>query len=285
MINFSIIIPTLGRTVELHHLLTSILKYKTDQVLELIIIDQNEDDRLYLIIQEFKNKLPIMHCHVTFKGASKARNYGSTLAKGSYLAFPDDDCMILEHTFENAFNAISKTNGDIVYGKCVDHDGSDSVTVFRKYPFWLSSNNMDGGFVEATTFCSRKVFDSYQFDENMGVGTFFGAEEAYDWLYRILKDQNFKAYYDPEIVFYHPKAINVKGDANSLRRVFTYSCGKAYLYKKHKFYYKYFKEIIKSIIGIILYLLIKPMYSKFYRVQLYALLVGFEVGQTTSEIK
>ena len=285
MIYFSIIIPTLGRTAELDHLLDSILKYRIDNILEVIIVDQNNDNRLEDIVKKFQDKLPIIHCLVNFKGASQARNYGSRLAKGDYLAFPDDDCLILENTFFNALNTILQTNGDIIYGKCVDKDGYDSVTVFRNYPFWLNSKNMEGGFVEATTFCRKIVFDSYIFDEKMGVGTFFGAEEAYDWLYRILKDKKFTAYYTPDILFYHPKAINVKGDENSLRRVFTYSCGKAYLYKKHKFYFKYLKEIIKSLIGVFIYLLVNSKYSKFYRIQLYALLVGFETGNPNSTTK
>ncbi len=45
---------------------------------------------------------------------------------------------------------------------------------------------MLGGFVEATVVCKRDVFMNFEFDENMGAGTFFGAEEGFDWLYRIL---------------------------------------------------------------------------------------------------
>jgi len=75
---------------------------------------------------------------------------------------------------------------------------------------------MLGGFVEATVVCRRNIFDKFQFDENMGAGTFFGAEEGFDWMYRILTQSSIKAYFSPEILFYHPKVILAKGDYSSL---------------------------------------------------------------------
>jgi len=280
MITLSIIIATIGRTVHLENLLKSLVKGLRDIDYEILIIDQNGDDRLDPIVNEFSDRLSIDHHKVNFKGLSKAKNYGAQHAKGMYMTFPDDDCEVQNNTFKIALETIARTGASIVFGKCTDFENQDSILKFKKEEYWLSIKNMDGGFVESSTIVESKIFQDYLFDERMGAGSFYGAEEGYDWLYRILKDNRFTAFFNPEIIFFHPQALQQKGDETSLKRVYTYTCGHAFLCKKHKFYKKYFKAIIKSLIGIIIYFVTKPKYSKYYRVQLYALLIGYEFANT-----
>ena len=97
MTKYSLIIPTLGRTIQIKALLDS-LKKSSYKDFEIIIVDQNEDDRLCPIIEEFEQKFELRHEKVTFKGATKARNYGFNLSQGEYIMFPDDDCEFLPDT-------------------------------------------------------------------------------------------------------------------------------------------------------------------------------------------
>ena len=271
----SIIIPTINRTIELQALLYSIERYVLNIEYEVIIIDQNPSGFLDSIITEFNEKLNLKHHVVLFKGLSKAKNYGAKEAVGEYLSFPDDDCTIYENTYKTAFEILQREDCDMVFGKCVDEKGANSVINFKNYEYFLCTKNMLGGFVEATLVCKRELFDKFVFDENMGVGTFFGAEEGFDWLYRILIDEaNYKVMYSPEIKFYHPQVILSKGDLSALNRVFKYRCGTAYLCHKHHFAGKYYKRLIMAYAASKLYYFTDKEKSKYYKTEFLALQLG-----------
>lgn len=273
-IKLSILVPTIGRTIELSALLHSILDAKLSFPYEIVLIDQNSIGYLDEVLNNYRDKLPIKHHVVKFKGLSKAKNYGVKVSCGSFICFPDDDCKIFPDTFPNAFSLIEKENADLVFGKCIDEKGNDSVLNFQKEKYTLNKENMLGGFVEATVVCKRDVFMNFEFDENMGAGTFFGAEEGFDWLYRILSHSNLKAVFSPEIKFYHPQVILSKGDLSALNRVFKYRCGTAYLCHKHHFARKYYKRLIMAYVASKLYYFTDKDKAKYYKTEFLALQLG-----------
>lgn len=283
-VKLSIIIPTIGRVTELKDLLLSIVDACLPFNFEIIIIDQNEKGFLQDMLIEFENKLPINHCIVPFKGLSKAKNFGFSLSAGEFVSFPDDDCKIFKETFENALSEIHDRNLDIVFGKCIDEDGNDSVLNFKKESTFLDRRNMLGGFVEATVISKREIFDEYKFDENMGAGCFFGAEEGYDWLYRVFSEERpNKVMFSPRIEFYHPQVIFSKGDYSSLNRVFKYRCGTAYLCNKHNFWFKYYKRVILSSCAYYFFYFINKNNSTYYKTEMLALRLGKIFAKKNSE--
>jgi glycosyltransferase involved in cell wall biosynthesis len=274
----SIIIPTINRKIELEDLLNSIQNYIIDITFEVIIIDQNPSGFLDDIIYKYRDILNISHHLVSFKGLSKAKNYGAKKAKGEYLTFPDDDCKIFPETYSKALDLMVSKNVDIVFGRCVDASGNDSVLKFKKVSYNLNKNNMVGGFVEATGVIHKSIFEKgFYYDENMGAGCFHGAQEGYDWLYRIFKESNIEAYYSTDVVFYHPQVVLDKGSSHAVKRAFTYSCGNAYLCKKHKFYFRYFKRLILVSFSVPIYFLINRRKAKYYFSEFLGLLSGLTI--------
>ena len=172
-ITLSILVPTIGRTAELDMLLDSIQKAMLQLPYEIIIIDQNPAEFLDEVLSKYQHVLPISHHLVAFKGLSKAKNYGVKSANGTYVCFPDDDCKVFPDTFPKAFQLLEKEGCNMVFGKCIDEKGNDSVLNFQKEKYTLNKENMLGGFVEATVVCKKEIFDNFKFDENMGAGTFF----------------------------------------------------------------------------------------------------------------
>lgn len=284
-ITLSILVPTIGRTAELDMLLDSIQKAKLHLPYEIIIIDQNPAEFLDEVLSKYQHVLPISHHLVAFKGLSKAKNYGVKVSCGNFICFPDDDCKIFPDTFLNAFSLIEKENADLVFGKCIDEKGNDSVLNFQKEKYTLNKENMLGGFVEATVVCKKEIFDNFKFDENMGAGTFFGAEEGFDWLYRILSHSNLKAVFSPEITFYHPQVIVSKGDISALNRVFKYRCGTAYLCQKHSFHKKYFSRVFLSFLAYLFYFFIDKNKSEYYKTEWMALQIGKIFAKKNSSLK
>ena len=271
----SIIIPTINRKNELEALLTSIHNYVKSISFEVIIIDQNSLGFLDDVIIKFKDKFEIYHYLADFKGLSKAKNYGVKIAKGKYLSFPDDDCIIFSDTYKKAFEILIHENFDIVFGRCIDSNGEDSVLKFKKKSYKLNKHNILGGFVEATGVIHKRIFEKgFYFDEKMGAGCFHGAEEGYDWLYRIFTESDVEAYYCPSIIYYHPQVLFDKGSPHAIKRAFTYSCGNAYLCKKHKFFLRYFKRITLVVFSLPVYLLINKRKAKYYFSELLGLLSG-----------
>ena len=91
MPRFSLIVPTLGRTAEAQKLFASLVQQKRTD-LELIVVDQNDDDRLTPLLHSLPPSLRVVHLKQSEKNVSLARNAGMDAATGEILAFPDDDC-------------------------------------------------------------------------------------------------------------------------------------------------------------------------------------------------
>ncbi|MFM7689914.1 MAG: glycosyltransferase family A protein, partial [Alphaproteobacteria bacterium] len=89
---FSLIVATLGRSSEIGALLESLLAQGRDD-LEVIIVDQNADDRVVPVLQPYAARLPITHLRSAIRNANHARNLGLREARGEIVTFPDDDCL------------------------------------------------------------------------------------------------------------------------------------------------------------------------------------------------
>ena len=88
---FSLIVCTRDRTEELKRFFVSIVNQVGDIRREIIVVDQNTDERLAPIIQDFEDRLRIKYIR-SGTGLSRGRNLGLQCARGAIIAFPDDDC-------------------------------------------------------------------------------------------------------------------------------------------------------------------------------------------------
>src|SRR5580692_7639105 len=91
MPRFSLIVPTAGRTTEVTELLRSIVAQNRTDV-ELIVVDQNDDDRIVPLLETLPGGIAVVHLRQHEKGSPVARNAGLDAASGEIIAFPDDDC-------------------------------------------------------------------------------------------------------------------------------------------------------------------------------------------------
>jgi len=275
-IKFSIVIPTLNRVTEVDAVLGSIA-HQAYQDLEVIIVDQNGDDRLAAVIAKHSNKLRIQHFRVAFRGASKARNYGARYASGEILFFPDDDAELLPDFLRKAEASFSENpNCDVIFGKCVDRLGHDSVARFSEKSGYLTRKMHVGMFIEATMLIKRDVFLEHLFDESLGVGTFHGAEEAYDLVLRLLAN-NRTLYYTPHLQVYHPNKVKNYQDPDEIRRVFTYRCGFSKLCLKHKMYGKLISRVGAICLYVPFLILKDRSRCRYYISELLGLLSGITV--------
>lgn len=185
-------IPTYGRTSELDQLLESI-SIQDNIPEKIIIIDQNEAGFLDQVIIRWSSKLPIEHHCVSFKSASKARNFGANLLQTDILAFPDDDCIFTNDTvgkIKNAFHI--NPMADIIIGKkkrsSSSHPGEDDRALTKPIENILDLFNAKAE--TSNIFCKRSSLSRIPiiFDEKIGPGdhTIISNEET-DFLIRMLR--------------------------------------------------------------------------------------------------
>jgi glycosyltransferase involved in cell wall biosynthesis len=222
---FSLVLATVGRFDEIVRFLES-LDAQDYRNFELIVVDQNSDDRLVALLQRYRQKFSLQHVRSLARGVSRARNLGLELVDGDVVAFPDDDCWYpagLLQKVATVLNAHPELDG--VTGRFTDGDGNtegrwlESSTLLNRYNVWR-------GAIEFSIFLRRRVVNAVgPFDESLGVGagTAWGAAEGTDYLLRSL-DQGFKLKFMVDMTLHHPVKTS-DFDATACNRQQKYEAG------------------------------------------------------------
>lgn len=219
----SLIVATIHRSKELHNFLQS-LENQTFADFEVIIVDQNSDDKVKNVLSAFPN-INIKRIKTAPKGVSNARNIGVTAASGEIISFPDDDCAYFKNTISNALSLID-SGMDLITGKCISGTGNSSVANFKNHCVPINAYNVWDAGVEATIFIKKTLFQKlHGFNEELGLGsnTPYGAGEGTDLILRALKHTKNIRYF-PDLEIYHPDVVSIYNE-KAYRRTYTYSIG------------------------------------------------------------
>lgn len=270
----SLIIATLNRSKPLQELLES-LAGQNFKDFEVIIVDQNQDDRLNSIIEKFRS-LRIQHLKIPPNGVSNARNFGVQRATGEFLGFPDDDCAYFPETINLIAKLLSQYS--LVSGRCVKHNGQASVTTFETQHTKIGRRNVWHIGVEASLFIHRNTFNLLGgFNEGLGIGSLsgFGAGEGTDLILRFL-DQGGEAYYYPNLEIYHPEVVTAY-DAKSYKRAYSYGRGIGRVLKLNNIPIdKKISTLLRPALGSIIFAsLLNLKKSKFYYLSFIGRLEGY----------
>lgn len=232
----SLVLATLGRADELGRFFVSILGGHRESV-EVIVVDQNNDDRLLGIIDAARQQgIAINHIRVARKGLSYARNVGLREARYDLVGFPDDDCWYEPHACEaicTEFRSDDLLDGLVV--RWVDrHDGYLQRTVID-----AGQQRKFRGIPIASIclfFRTQILRDAGNFDERFGVGEWFGSSEETDLMLRILAAGH-RICYCPEIGvrhFWSGSSIALSGSVASIfRNAKLRARGTGAIYAKH----------------------------------------------------
>jgi glycosyltransferase involved in cell wall biosynthesis len=258
---FSLIMATYGRSNEIENFLIS-LKNQTYKNFELIVIDQNEDDKAYKIIKKFENDINIIYLKVDFKGLSKARNYGLNYASGQIIAFPDDDCEYPNDLLENIKNFFENNDFEIFCVLAVDKfKNKQSLGRWFKKSKKINIINFMRVCPSPCLFIRTK--EKLEFDENFGINSKFYSSEEMDLVFRLLK-KGYKGYFERKIFIYHPYKEDSK------ERAYYYGIGMGAFFRKHlkndfKLIFPFIENlIIRPIGGMILNVFRKEKFLKNY---------------------
>jgi glycosyltransferase involved in cell wall biosynthesis len=205
----SLVVATVGDGSELGGLLASLAVAPSQPRFEVVIVDQNADERLVPVVARYADALSIRHERVPFRGASRARNHGARVARGTWLGFPDDDCVFLEDTISSVARVARDPLVGVVTGQTVDEDGRPSVLRWGAEATDFDRWTMFKCLTEATLFVERELFLAVGgFDENFGPGARWPAAEGVELMNRLFTVmEGRKARFDPAVKMRHPNKI------------------------------------------------------------------------------
>ena len=220
--SFSLVLATYGREKEIKSFIEALLKSDYDlKLVELIVVDQNDIINLDNIIDEYKNEINLKHIKSKIKGLSKNRNIGLKNAVGEIVAFPDDDCEYLKETLKVANEKFNENKCDLVLGRIVQRDDSDSLRIWDKGKSKVNGINFYKKCSSITVFINRKTA-KIEMNEQLGVGEYFGACEDADIIYRNCK-AGLNIEYTPDLKIYHPH-YNSDNNMNNTK-IYSYGLG------------------------------------------------------------
>lgn len=183
----TLIVATVERTTELRALFDSFAN-QLFKDFEVIIVDQNVDDRLDPYV-DYGMALGLDIRHIRHRPAnlSTARNVGIAAARGQWIGFPDDDCWYecdLLKQLEHRFCCPDPLSGAAV--QWVDEGLPRRMSPALSWK--LSSRFRDMPVASFQLFFHRRLFEKIgDFDSRLGVGLYFGAGEETDLVLRALR--------------------------------------------------------------------------------------------------
>jgi len=180
---------TIGRTAEPKRFLESLLA-QTDRNFEVLVVDQNPDNRLVPILQAMTLRgLPLRHLRLDFPSLSNARNLGIAQAAGDLVGFPDDDCWYEEGTIAAVRQCFEvNKDADGVVGCWVEQSlarGEEPSSGNLSICDWRDFRGGDASSI-SLFFKTKLLAKVGGFDGRLGVGHWYGAAEEIDLLLRAL---------------------------------------------------------------------------------------------------
>jgi glycosyltransferase involved in cell wall biosynthesis len=229
----SLVVCTLARQAQLRRLFDS-LSGQTDPDFEVVLVDQNPPGMLDPLVAEFSGRLTLHHLR-SAKGLSRARNVGVRYARAAIVGFPDDDCWYDSTVVAQVTRAFGCDGPDVLTGRTLDADGTESVSGFRPQSGPIDRDNVFSSGNSSTLFARRTVIDMVGgFDERLGVGaaTPFQSGEETDLLLRCLALGR-SAFFDRDFIVRHEQTV--EQPEAKIARVRAYSVGFGRLMRVHRY--------------------------------------------------
>jgi glycosyltransferase involved in cell wall biosynthesis len=244
----SLIVATLNRVTELERLLDS-LEEQTYRDFEVLIVDQNPDERLAPLLA-LHPSLGIRHLR-SERGLSRARNAGLRIARGEIIAIPDDDCWypkgllasvaewfdshaefgLLFTALRTAENTLSGPKTPVTARRCSKSDVSTCLAASAALFMRGSVAAAVGGFNE---------------DLGIGANSKYQAAEERDYVLRA-HQLGFEFWYDPAFTVHHPPF----GSIERLKKTtYTYALSEGCLQRMYRYpLHKVGSDLIRSFGG------------------------------------
>jgi glycosyltransferase involved in cell wall biosynthesis len=232
----SLIVATRWRTVEIRRLLDSLLA-QTYKVFEVIVVDQNEDDRLTPLLQDYCPRLAIKHVRSQTRGRAAGCNVGLRISSGDIVGFPDDDCWYAPNLLRRIVDVFEEHPE---WGGVSGCEASTEEVVsnhrFDQVAGEVSQQNIWRRHISFSVFFRTADLAGLFYDERLGTGagTIWGSGEETDFLLRFIK-RGARVQYEPSLMVYHPDWGQGPYTMEAIAKARRYGMGMGRILQAHRF--------------------------------------------------
>lgn len=279
---WALIVATYGRSTEVRQLLESLVDQR-GQSLRVILVDQNQDDRLEPIVHDYRDRLSIDHIRTPPRGVSQARNVGlSVLRDESLVAFPDDDCCYEETTLPNAARYLEAGPATAaIIGAWYPISETRSPRPSPAQVQYVGRFRAIGVSPTFALFFRRSTIDSIDgFDETLGPGsgTPWMSSEDMDYLLRAAGLQG-AVTFTSDVRVFHPRADGSTPGFEA--KAFGYGRGRMRVLRKHN--YPQWFQLVNILHPLVTAILSPPALRRFrwhlFRGRLFEWLNPYRIGE------
>ncbi|RVT97550.1 glycosyltransferase family 2 protein [Rhodovarius crocodyli] len=230
MTRFSLVVATMGRDADIAVLLDSVLAQAWPDV-EIIIVDQNKDNRVAPVVAAYEKRLPIIHIRTPRPHANAARNLGLGRAGGDVVAFPDDDCILPPGTLSKVARTMEHEGADVLTGPSASPAGGLGSGRWQPESAPITLRNVWTSVIEFNLWLKRGVAVALGgFDEKLGPGSVYGSAEGNDLVARAIAAGH-RCWYERPLEVIHPdKRLTDVATA----RAYTYGAGLGVVLARHR---------------------------------------------------
>ena len=228
--SFSLIVATRGRDRELAEFFDSLLAQGRGDV-EVIVVDQNADERLAPVVDAYQGRLPLLWRRSAIANACHARNLGLGLARGDVVGFPDDDCLYPAGLLDRVAADFAADPGlAVLTGPAASPAGGLGSGRWRAEAGAIDAANVWTSVIEFNLFLRREVALAMGgFDERLGPGTPYGSAEGNDLVLRAIRAGH-AARYEPGQLVVHP---DKRLTPVAVERAALYGRGLGFVLRRH----------------------------------------------------
>lgn len=231
----SIILCTRNRSASLRSALESLVAQDSPGGdWEIVVVDNGSTDDTREVVRSFASRAAVRYVFEAVPGLGRARNCGIAVARGSVLAFTDDDVIVNRDWAARICSRFACDAGiSAVFGHTSGDPGVESMFSMRTraYPCYLEGKENVWESSPGNNMAYRRgvVERIGLFDPSLGAGAKYQTADDADFSYRLFK-AGLKAYYDPEAKVLHRPDISARPRETEVLRADT---GIAAWYGKH----------------------------------------------------
>lgn len=230
---FSVIIPTHNRPRRLEACLKSLvqLDYPSD-CYEVIVVDDGSPVAIEQVVEAFRGSLDLSFHRQESAGPAAARNTGAERARGTFLAFTDDDCCPESNWLNALAEQFRETPTHLLGGRTMNALTQNPFSTASQLLVHYLYDYYNDGDYQARFFTSNNIaLPTDQFHEVGGFDTTFLRAAAEDrefcdrWLHR-----GGSMTYVPEAVVHHAHSLDL---TDFWRQHFNYGRGAFHFHEAH----------------------------------------------------
>jgi glycosyltransferase involved in cell wall biosynthesis len=183
--DLSLIICTKNRAAQLSQTLAYVGQLRSNADWEVIIVDSGSTDDTPRVITDFLKSatFPATTTYEAQPGNGRGRNAGLALARGTIIAFSDDDCYLTPDYVDQVLEVFKASEIGFAGGRIKLYDPSDYPITIRDLDspqYFAPRSFIPGGTIQgANMMFRRQVLDAIDgFDNAFGAGGLFSGDDV-----------------------------------------------------------------------------------------------------------